>query len=53
MFYLSEGDFSEIEFAESGAVAVGLACLSSHHENVWGAGATLLKLVADKMEKSK
>ncbi|XP_064116837.1 nucleolar pre-ribosomal-associated protein 1-like [Macrobrachium nipponense] len=54
MLHLSEDEnLLEIDFAESGAVAVGFTCLSSHQKDIWAAGATILKRVVDKMNKSR
>ncbi|XP_068201084.1 nucleolar pre-ribosomal-associated protein 1 [Palaemon carinicauda] len=54
MLYLSEDEkLLEIDFAESGAVAVGFTCLSSHQKEIWAAGATILKRVVAKMINSR
>lgn len=54
MLYLAtEERLSEIDYAESGAVVLGLIALTSHQQPVWGVGAAILRHMVDKMEKSR
>ncbi|KAB7499104.1 Nucleolar pre-ribosomal-associated protein 1 [Armadillidium nasatum] len=42
-----------MEFVEKGFVALGIAALSSHRNEVWKAGATVLQYIVSMFEKSK
>ncbi|XP_071537756.1 nucleolar pre-ribosomal-associated protein 1 [Panulirus ornatus] len=54
MLYLAEEKrMSEIEYAECGAVAIGFIAMTSHHQEVWGAGAAILRCMVERMEKSR
>ncbi|XP_050733231.1 nucleolar pre-ribosomal-associated protein 1-like [Eriocheir sinensis] len=54
MLYLADEDrLSEIDFAECGAVVLGLIALTSHQREVWGTGAAILRCMVEKMEKSR
>ena len=54
MLYLADEDrMSEIDYAESGAVVLGLIALTSHQQEVWGTGAAILRCMVAKMENSR
>lgn len=54
MLYLADEErLSEIDYAESGAVVLGLISLTSHQREVWGTGAAILRCMVEKMEKSR
>lgn len=54
MLYLADEDrMSEIDYAESGAVILGLIALTSHQREVWGTGAAILRCMVEKMENSR
>lgn len=41
----------ELDYAESGAVALGFTALTSHEHEVWGIGAAILRCMVKKMDR--
>lgn len=42
---------TEVDYAESGAVALGFTALTSHEREVWGIGAAILRCMVKKMDR--
>ena len=54
MLHLADEErLSEIDYAECGAVILGLIALTSHEQQVWGVGAAILRCMVEKMERSR